>query len=164
MHSGAARRADTVGDELNRIWTEHGKRLSPGAVVDAARPPGATLHPCFEWNDRAAGEAYRRHQARQLIRSVQIVADGSTEPLFVHVRVEAEDSPRLFYQHVEVLKKEPAQYLAALAEARRKLEEVTESFREVQRIGKQVKSRDAEKIAAIIEALSTAHAMAVRLQ
>lgn len=48
------------------------KALTPQLVVDEARPLNAPLHGRFEWNDTVAGEAYRRHQASELIRSVKI--------------------------------------------------------------------------------------------
>ena len=48
-------------------------QLTPQIVVDEARPETAPLHDRFEWDDATAGEAYRRTQAADLIRSVRIV-------------------------------------------------------------------------------------------
>lgn len=56
---------------LTRIYSEKGE-LTPQSVVDDARPPASELHGRFEWNDEIAGEAYRRSQAAELIRSVRI--------------------------------------------------------------------------------------------
>jgi len=47
--------------------------LTPRAVVDEARDARHPLHHRFEWNDEIAGEAYRRSQAAELIRSVKVV-------------------------------------------------------------------------------------------
>jgi hypothetical protein len=47
-------------------------RLTPDAVVAAARPEDHPLHEHFEWNDSEAGKRYRIEQARQLIRSVTV--------------------------------------------------------------------------------------------
>lgn len=62
---------------LADIYQQRGE-LTPQIVVDEARPKGAPLHDRFEWNDKQAGEAYRRVQAAQLIRSVRIEFIGPT--------------------------------------------------------------------------------------
>lgn len=46
--------------------------LTPEIVVEAATPKGHALHDRFEWNNSVAGPLYRRAQAAQLIRSVQV--------------------------------------------------------------------------------------------
>jgi hypothetical protein len=78
--------AQTAGDELARIQSRHGQITAP-LVVDEARPDEAPLHPVFEWNDAVAAEQHRQHQARTLIRSVQIEqADEPPLPAYVHVQ------------------------------------------------------------------------------
>lgn len=64
--------ATMIERELKAIWDERGT-LTPGMVVEAARPDDHPLHGQFEWNDAVAGAAYRCAQAAQLIRSVKIV-------------------------------------------------------------------------------------------
>lgn len=56
---------------LQNIYDVHGK-LTPELVVEVARDPGHPLHHRLEWNNSLAGEAYRRQQASELIRSVQV--------------------------------------------------------------------------------------------
>lgn len=63
---------NVVERELKAIWDERGA-LTPGAVVEAARPDDHPLHGMFEWDDSTAAAAYRCAQAAQLIRSVKIV-------------------------------------------------------------------------------------------
>jgi hypothetical protein len=53
-------------------------RITPEAVVQAAADPDSVLHEHFEWDDSKAGYAYRLEQARQLIRSVQVVVKTDT--------------------------------------------------------------------------------------
>jgi len=67
-----------VGDELQDIYNRHGI-LYPQLVVDEARPEGHPLHGRFEWDDAVAGEHHRRHQARQMIRSVRVVYRPATD-------------------------------------------------------------------------------------
>ena len=76
--------AQTVGDELRRIYDDNGELTAP-LVVDEARPDDAPLHPAFEWNDEIAAELHREHQARTMIRSVEIIRNDETHPSFVHV-------------------------------------------------------------------------------
>jgi hypothetical protein len=76
--------AQTVGDELHRIYQDNGALTAP-LVVDEARPDDAPLHPAFEWNDEVAAELHREHQARTMIRSVEIIRDDQAHPSFVHV-------------------------------------------------------------------------------
>lgn len=58
--------------QLTSIYRDRGE-LTPQNVVDEARPDDHPLHSRFEWDDAVAGEAYRRVQAQELIRSVKIV-------------------------------------------------------------------------------------------
>jgi hypothetical protein len=78
--------AAIVGEELTRIYNEHGA-LSAQVVVDAARPEDAPLHPAFEWDDSTAAEAYRREQARTLIKVVRVreSEDKPSAPAFLNV-------------------------------------------------------------------------------
>lgn len=63
---------------ITRIYQKHGE-LTPQIVVDEARPENSELHHRFEWDDAIAGEAYRRVQGQELIRSVRIVfSDNKT--------------------------------------------------------------------------------------
>ena len=63
-------RAIAIREELERIGTA--ALLTPEAVVEAARDPRSPLHDQFQWDDEAAGEAYRLQQARALIKRVRV--------------------------------------------------------------------------------------------
>lgn len=62
----------SLRDHLQAIYDGRGE-LTPALVVDEARPEDHPLHNRFEWDDAKAGEAWRREQAAQLIRSVKII-------------------------------------------------------------------------------------------
>lgn len=68
--------AEVAGMEIRRIEQESGGFITPAAVVDAARPEDAPLHPVFTWDDSRAAELYRREEARHLIRSVRVLTEG----------------------------------------------------------------------------------------
>lgn len=76
---------------LTGIYEKHGE-LSEQVVVDEARPKNAPLHHRFEWNNAIAGEAYRRIQAGELIRSVRIRFDVAGERKSVRGFVSARET------------------------------------------------------------------------
>lgn len=59
--------------------------LSPAAVVDFARNPNTALHARFTWDDGAAAEQWRLHEARNVIRVYVYVPEGSSEPIRAYV-------------------------------------------------------------------------------
>ena len=65
--------ATEVGQELNRIYERDG-RIEPRTIVDEARPDMSALHNAFEWDDGVAAERFREVQARQIVRSIVLVA------------------------------------------------------------------------------------------
>lgn len=70
--------ADVAGNALKEIRLKKAGELTAQTVVDESRPDEAPLHPQFEWNDWEAAEAYRRHQARNLIRALVVVSPDKT--------------------------------------------------------------------------------------
>ena len=81
--------AQKVGETLSRI--EQKGELTPQAVVDASRRKNAPLHDYFEWRDDVAAEKYRCVQAGYLIRSIEIVSVGTSEPTRAFVSVSTSD-------------------------------------------------------------------------
>jgi hypothetical protein len=61
----------SLRDQLQAVYDQHGQ-LTPSVVVEEARDPDHPLHSRFEWDDSAAGERWRRHQAHELIQSVRV--------------------------------------------------------------------------------------------
>ena len=116
--------------ELQRIEQKYGY-LTPEFVVDEARPEGSPIHSRFEWDDSVAGEAYRRGQARQLIRIVVVKNDEDVSPMFVHVTTE--DGPR--YMSASVVVKDEDLYASALQELASKLRAATKSLNQLVAMG-----------------------------
>lgn len=71
--------AQKAGEELERIRTKHNGRLEPEWVVHNAKSPRNPLHDLFEWDDNVAAQNYRVDQARQVIRSVEVVVEEAPE-------------------------------------------------------------------------------------
>ena len=83
-----------IGSELQRISDQEGGRLTPVAVVEAARDPDHVLHPLFEWDNLVAAENFRLDQARALIRSVHVVDDRYSRPPPVFISMVTDDGRR----------------------------------------------------------------------
>lgn len=65
-------------ERLQQLADDNGGRLTPQAVVADARDPESPLHSRFTWDDAAAAEQHRLSQARQIIRSVEVVIKNTT--------------------------------------------------------------------------------------
>lgn len=61
-----------VAEALQALADANQGKLTPEQVLEVARDPRHPLHSHFEWDDAAAGEAFRLGQARRLIRSVKV--------------------------------------------------------------------------------------------
>lgn len=57
---------------LGELETTLGRGLTAEDVVEVAAPAEHPLHEYFEWDDSVAGHAYRKHQARALMRRVKV--------------------------------------------------------------------------------------------
>ena len=87
---GASGSANEVGTHIEMLRQQQKGELQPKDVVEDARNPNSPLHSYFEWNDGAAADAYRLHQARGLIRAVVAVYVRDEQPAirtkaFVHI-------------------------------------------------------------------------------
>lgn len=137
-------------DEMNRIREKHGK-LEAKKVVDEARPVDAPLHPNFEWNDGIAGERWREHQARNLIRTVKVINPGTQESYhaFVHISNRGEEGREGYYERAEVVAQDIDLFARALADIQRKITGLQDSADELRRLA----SGEIPEQAALIEAL-----------
>ena len=92
--------AQTVGEICEQLEKNGG--LTPKSLVDASRSEDAPLHNLFEWRDEIAAEKYRESQAGYLIRSIEVVTVGTSEPVraFMPVVIE-QDSEKKSYINIE---------------------------------------------------------------
>lgn len=84
-------KAQQVGEEFERIRTRRNGRLTPDAVLDAAKDKKSPLHRYFDWDDKSAAGKYRINQAGMLIRSITVIVEVKKGPrqkfrAFVSVR------------------------------------------------------------------------------
>jgi hypothetical protein len=80
-----------VASELDKIARKDQGILRPIAVVKEAEPKTHPLHPCFEWDNRRAGHAYRLWQARELIKSVTVTVEANGRDVSVKAWLSLDD-------------------------------------------------------------------------
>lgn len=99
---------------------ELGETANPQQIVDKARDEQTELHKCFEWDDKVAGEAYRRDQARWLVRNLVIKEqeppEGKPEIRFFFKPNKGEG-----YKRTELIVRNEDEYANLLAQAMREL-------------------------------------------
>jgi len=64
-------------------------RLTPRALVEAARPARSVLHGLFTWDEKRAAQKCRLDEARELIASYRVVI--TTEPFVIRAPVYVRD-------------------------------------------------------------------------
>jgi hypothetical protein len=155
---------DLAYQELEQIRESHGGKLTPKAVVQAAEPKSAPLHPLFEWRDKVAGNMYREWQARTVIKSIKVeylTEEGTTRdrPGFLNVRVMEEDGTRKsYYQNSQVAITRPDEWLSAVGLAQSRIDSARRALDELLVIAKQSEDPDRlQKISLAAMALQTAH-------
>ena len=66
---------------LERIREAHQGLLDPPDIVAEAEDPNHELHDEFQWDNDTAAHEFRLHQARKLIRSVEILRTEETHTI-----------------------------------------------------------------------------------
>jgi len=96
-------------------------------LVDQARPKNAPLHQEFTWTNREAAEKWRLHEARQVVKSIEVVHDNSKPTrawesvTVVQADVDTDEPPieRRVFRSVEDIMSDPAQRSELLIQAMR---------------------------------------------
>ena len=126
--------AQDAGEELARIHAER-DRLTPQVVVDESRPEDAPLHPAFEWDNHLAGERYRHIQARDLIKTVEVIQPAKNAPEPEPAYVNVSKSARRYEPMTEVVKS-PQMFESAFLQACERLRAAARAMEQLQQIAK----------------------------
>ena len=121
--------AQKVGERLSTIHSKHGI-VTAALVVNDAQKKNSPLHNGFEWDDQEAAEAYRLHQARNIINAIVVshpTSEGDERMIraFVHLGADYEDI-ELVLNIAEKRDALLAQAFVELETARRKYEHLDE--------------------------------------
>jgi hypothetical protein len=130
----AAKKANpqVIGEALAKIAEQQGGRLTPEAVVEAARSPRHPLHKHFEWDDQAAAAAFRLDQARGIIRIVRVEDDDAPEGC-VRAFLSVADKGTA-YRGVQEVRTSVSLQTLVLRQAERDLEAFERRYRELTEI------------------------------
>jgi hypothetical protein len=94
FHAPKGINANEAGNALEQIRTKH-NLLTAELVVDESKDANHALHNAFEWDNAIAGNEYRKHQARTLIRSIVIIYEDTKveHRSYVLTTVDSDDAP-----------------------------------------------------------------------
>ncbi len=125
-----------IGEELAKLAKGSAGRLTPSAVVEAARNPRSAMHKCFEWDDAKAAAAFRLDQARDLIRVIRTV-DEEDQPTRAFLSVA--DPSGVSYRAAQEIAGSRELQLAVLKQAERDLEAFERRYRDLQDVCESVR-------------------------
>ena len=97
--------ANMVGAVMEQIEDRHGTVTSE-LFLDASRAEDSPTHDVFEWDDTAAAEKYRLHQASRTICAIRVIAstvanmDPIKKPPRAFVNVVDDDCKKAQYMNV----------------------------------------------------------------
>ena len=106
--------------------------VTPARVLDFARPDDSPIHEGFEWDDAAAGESWRKQQARMYSNSIRVVMTEDSPPERVLYHVCTESAGDVYATKAQLLSDEEMrqsalrQCLTTLHAAREKYRELSE--------------------------------------
>lgn len=125
-----AKKADPqrIGRALAKIAADGAGRLTPSAVVEAARDVRSPLHRHFEWDDSKAAHAYRKDQAREIIRVIRAEENGSTP---TRAFLSVSDGSGVSYRTAQEVMASVELQLAVLKAAERDLDAFTARYRDL---------------------------------
>lgn len=144
----------TLREALQSVYDRHGQ-LTPQFVVDEAREgateAGQILRARLEWDNERAGEAWRREQARELIRSVRVVykeAEGTAPAKSVRGFHSVPSDHGHVFEPLEKVQEDPFVRKLVLAQMRREWKQMHARYREFEEFVEMIEEdlRDKQKV------------------
>ena len=120
--------------ELRGLAAKNGGMLVPASVVEFARDPSTALHSQFTWDDTDAAEAWRLHEARNIIRVHVTVLHADSEPVRVFTSLRSDrDSNAGYRLTVDVLSNDELR-AQMLADAKAELQATKRKYHNLQEL------------------------------
>lgn len=120
--------------ELRGLAAKAGGMLAPASVVEFARDPKTALHSQFTWDDTDAAEAWRLHEARNIIRVHVTVLHADSEPVRVFTSLRPDRGSNAGYRlTVDVLSNDDLR-AQMLADAKAELQATKRKYHNLQEL------------------------------
>lgn len=148
-----------VGEELERIRARDGG-ISVDAMLEEARPEDAPLHPLCTWDDPVAAEKWRKHELRQVPRSLRVVvAERETRPAYVHIQPVQGSQPG-YYQDAKAAIANIDEYELAFKAAYQRITQAQSALSDLERVAKGGSSQRDRERRALLKQVEQALAVA----
>lgn len=107
-----------------------GDSYTPDDIVNLAKNPQTELHKCFEWDDTIAAEKWRKHTARLICCSLQVVVEKKgQEP--VTYRLIQNDRSEQAYKPVTMTVRNDDEYGRLLKQAKLELAAFKQRYKKI---------------------------------
>jgi hypothetical protein len=137
---------------LMEIEERQGSKVTPAAVVDAARDTAHPLHKCFTWEDSVAAEKWREQEARLIINCLEVKYAESDRPVaaFLNIKILHDDGGRAYLPSDVVMSDadyrgqalaDALAYLKGFETRFRDLEELADVFAAIEKVRKRAKRK-----------------------
>ena len=125
---------DLAYAEMESIREEEGQ-LTADLLLDKAKDGSNVLHSAFEWNDSKAGHMYRKQQAMQMIKSIEIVVEELPQEektiKYWHIVKEEEAPPVKTYVSKEEALADPESRAKMILSAYKELRNFRKKYKEL---------------------------------
>lgn len=147
-----------IGQILSDLVQQHGDRLKPSVIVDAARPETSPLHSQFTWDDVKAADLYRRQEARMVMNSIRVVVDEDSEPqpMFISVIETVFDEPDRAYVTTARAMRDAELTAQILQQARRDIASFRQRYGHLKELAEVADYADASLVALAKESTTAA--------
>ena len=125
--------ANTVGGVMEEIEEHHGSVTSE-LFLEASRSEDSPTHGVFEWDDNAAAEKYRLHQASRTICAIRVIVKETQDfpipkkPQRAFVNIVEDDCKKAQYMNVSDAFANEDTRMAVLTRAMRELKSFQEKY------------------------------------
>ena len=113
--------------------TSLGDEVSPQEIVEHARDKDTELHKCFTWDNTAAAEKWRTHEAR-LVSSQLVIRHETADNEIVQIRVLTKTEDNRKYTSTKLMLKKDDGYATMLRQARAELSSFKRKYHTIEEL------------------------------
>lgn len=151
--------AQVIGEELERIRQRDGG-ITVETMLEEAKPAEAPLHSLCTWDNQVAGEKWRKHELRQVPRSIRVITqDNDSRPAYVHIKPQTTDKPG-YYQDVKIAVKNIDEYALAFQGLNQRISQAQVALNELERVAQSGSSQKDQERRALLAQVDQALAVA----